>query len=273
MTCASLLLALSTTVVTGCDQEVAGDDPGDEGENAQAAQEGEGGGDAASDLACEEELTFRACALPGDLPDQPTGQQECWRDDDGSLTWTECEDLAQPDDSSGSTPLVFVFDDAPVSFSAAMGHFDLSAVASFRTDWPAAATPWLALDRDGDGAVGSGAELFGSAVTLASGELARNGFDALAELDSDGDGRVTPADARWSSLRLWADGDQDRVSSSDELSPLGSRRIVSIDLAYEVAPRCDGRGNCEVERASFLWVDALGMTHEGAVVDVHLRHR
>lgn len=274
MTCASLLLALSAALAAGCDQEVIGAEGDDEGEGSQASQgEGEGGGDVGDDGACDDAFTFRTCFLDGDAPHRPTGQQECWRNDDGSLTWTECEDLAPADESSGSTPLVLVFDHQPVSFSAAPGHFDLSGVASFATDWPAAETPWLALDRDGDGAIGSGAELFGSAVPLAGGDLARNGFQALAELDSNGDGHITPADAGWSALRLWSDADQDRISSGEELATLATRGVVSIELAYHVAPRCDGRGNCEIERATFRYVDSDGQTREGAIVDVHLKHR
>jgi len=37
-----------------------------------------------------------------------------------------------------------------------------------------------------------------------------------------------------------------------------------------VDPRCDARGNCEVERATFRFRDAAGREHTGAVVDVHL---
>jgi hypothetical protein len=108
---------------------------------------------------------------------------------------------------------------------------------------------------------------------LSSGERAENGFIALRELDTDRDGQLTPADAGWSQLRLWNDGDADRVSSSSELSPLGARRLVSIDLGYAVERRCDDHGNCEVERAGFRYVDESGVEKSGVIIDVHLRHR
>lgn len=175
--------------------------------------------------------------------------------------------------SGASTPLVLSFEKAPVAYSAAMGgSFDLTGLGvSVATDWPTAATPWLALDRDGNGAIDGGEELFGSATRLDSGLRADNGFSALRELDSDGDGRITPADAAWSRLTLWTDRDGDRASTPVELAPLASRGITSIELRYERDARCDGRGNCEIERAGFTYDDASGLSHEGAVIDVHLR--
>jgi hypothetical protein len=130
---------------------------------------------------------------------------------------------------------------------------------------------WLALDRDGDGAIADGSELFGSMTVLSSGRRARNGFEALRELDEDGDGRITPADSGFARLLLWSDEDGDRVSGRGELRSLASFGVVSIDLDYGVDLRCDARGNCEVERASFRWFDASGAERVGAIVDVHLR--
>jgi len=51
---------------------------------------------------------------------------------------------------------------------------------------------------------------------------------------------------------------------------LDRRRVLSIDLGYHVDPRCDDRGNCGVERATFHYVDAQGEVRRGEVVDLHL---
>src|SRR5215510_2086314 len=54
------------------------------------------------------------------------------------------------------TPLVLSFDRAPVEFipAAASFAFDLTGAGqNIATDWPTARTPWLALDRDGDGRI------------------------------------------------------------------------------------------------------------------------
>jgi hypothetical protein len=205
-----------------------------------------------------------SCTLPG----QGTGFKTCELDGNNTWAWTSCQAS-----SSESTPLVLVFDGAAVTFSASVGAFDLASTMSVVTDWPTARTPWLARDRDGNGSIDDGSELFGSATKLATGARAKNGFEALAELDSNGDGLITSEDAAWPSLRLWADADGDRVSTAAELSPLAGRRVLAIDLRYTSARHCDDRDNCEVERASFTWADESGAVHTGAVVDVHLRHQ
>ena len=67
-------------------------------------------------------------------------------------------------------------------------------------DWVGAETPWLALDRNGNGLIDDGRELFGSMTELPDGRRAPNGFAALAALDDDGDGRITARDAAFARL-------------------------------------------------------------------------
>jgi hypothetical protein len=171
------------------------------------------------------------------------------------------------------TPLVLSFDGAPVSFERNEHGFDFLNGMSTATDWPSAATPWLAIDRNGNGAIDDASELFGSASPLAAGGRASDGFMALRDLDSNGDGRITPEDEAWSRLLVWTDRNGDRVSTPDELAPLDRFGIVAIDLGYVRAPRCDARGNCEVERAGFRYRASANDEREGAIVDVHLRLR
>src|SRR5690606_13463790 len=147
--------------------------------------------------------------------------------------------------------------------------FDLGPACG-ATDWPTAATPWLALDRDGSGAIEAGSELFGSATVLGRGVLADNGFTALAALDHNRDGRITAADPAFSRLLLWADHDADRRSTAWELTPLADLGVIAIGLTYREDPRCDDRSNCEVERAAFTFRDALGRERVGEIIDVHL---
>jgi hypothetical protein len=177
-------------------------------------------------------------------------------------------------DSSGTvwqctTPLVLAFDDAPVAMTPTCGSFALAgAGSSIASDWPTAETPWLALDRNENGRIDDGSELFGEAVRLASGAFARNGFEALAELDSDRDGRLTQADAAWSSLRAWSDRDGNRASQPSELRTLHDLGIDALELSGVSAPRCDARGNCEIERSRFESVRGRGW-----LVDLYLAVR
>jgi hypothetical protein len=259
-----LALALLATAfgAIGCTTHVVGGAGG--GDPVSTGGSSANGGSNSADTSCSPTTagTMRECF------NGLSGTQTCEMDAQGEWAWTTCLNNS----STNSTPLVLSFDGAPVTFAAGSEAFDLAATMSVITDWPAAATPWLALDRDGNGAIDDGAELFGSATVLKSGQRAANGFAALAELDSNGDGKITPEDAGWSSLRLWSDADGDRRSTPGELAPLAARRILSIDLRYTSERRCDARGNCEVERAAFRWADEAGV-HTGAIVDVHLRHQ
>ena len=173
-----------------------------------------------------------------------------------------------------NTPLVLSFDGAPVEYAADATHgFSVNGATSLVTDWPSAKTPWLALDRDGNGGIDDGRELFGSMSPLRGGGAATNGFIALRELDQNGDGKITADDPGFARLLVWSDVNSDRVSTANELNAAGARELVAIELGYTVERRCDTRGNCELERASFRYRDGRGQELTGAVVDVHLRLR
>jgi hypothetical protein len=181
--------------------------------------------------------------------------------------------VPQLDPSACNTPLVLSFGDA-VEFApapAAAADFDIHGGPGVcvRADWPSAATPWLALDLDKSGNIDGGHELFGSGTRLAAGTGSPNGFVALAQLDSDSDGKISAGDARFGELVLWADHDGDRRSSGWEVLPLASFEIVEISLDYGSRRECDAAGNCGVERASFVYRQG-GRARVGEVVDVHL---
>jgi hypothetical protein len=240
----TLLLSLAPAALgLGCDPEEA---PEEEG--------------------CELE-DVRECEVDGEQ-----GEQTCV-EAEGEPVWGECR-VPTPDWSGGSdTPLLLVFDGAAVEFSASAGELALNPRMSVVTDWPGATTPWLVWDRDRSGVIEDGSELFGSATQLASGKQATHGFEALSELDGDGDARIAAFDPTFGELALWFDHDGDRRSAPDELRPLSDAGVVELDLRFAAAPRCDARGNCEVERASFRFRGGDGALHEGALVDVHLAHQ
>jgi hypothetical protein len=172
-----------------------------------------------------------------------------------------------------NTPLVLAFDGQPVDFTRPAGAFDLVGQRlSVDTDWVGASTPWLAMDLDGNGRIDDGRELFGSMTELPDGTRAHNGFDALASLDVDGDGRITAKDPAFARLLLWRDADQDRRSEPGELESAAVAGLIAVELDYRDVPRCTN-GSCEVERARFVFRDAEGRERSGDVVDVHLARR
>jgi hypothetical protein len=180
----------------------------------------------------------------------------------------DCQAACNP---GTGTPLCLSFDNAPIEFTQAPGSFALTVEPS-TTDWIGGSSPWLVLDRDGNGRIDDGRELFGSMTLLANGRTARDGFEALRALDSDSDGWLTPKDARFGELRLWSDRNQDRIAQPSELDTLGSRGIEALQLTNAVSPHCDSRGNCELERAVFYFRDGQAW-HRGALIDVHMQVR
>jgi hypothetical protein len=209
------------------------------------------------------ECAVSVACLPGDGWDQGCMGQVCAFDGEELFTWSWEEDEC-------NTPLVLNFDGAPLRFDAATAaSFDISGVGQcLSTDWPT--LPWLALDRDGDGAIESGRELFGSGTVLRSGRRATHGFEALAEHDLNRDGKIDSADPVFAELVLWSDGDGDRRGELSELLPVASVDLVAIHLDVAVRAECDDRGNCGRERARFEWRGVTGEVRSGEVVDVYL---
>jgi len=128
--------------------------------------------------------------------------------------------------------------------------FDIAATGRpLRLSWTPAGSDdaWLALDRDGDGLIGNGRELFGN-YTEQPPSPGPNGFLALALFDGaerggNSDGVIDARDAVFASLRLWRDADHDGVSRPSELFTLQSLDVARLRLSYKESRRVDEHGN------------------------------
>ena len=104
------------------------------------------------------------------------------------------------------------------------------------------------LDRNGNGVVDDGSELFGDWTILYNGDLAENGYEALAEFDlveygGNQDGVIDVADLIFSDLKVWIDSNANGAYEHLESQSLAEAGVLSLGLDYRESRRTDSHGN------------------------------
>ncbi|QZX85032.1 calcium-binding protein [Metapseudomonas otitidis] len=116
----------------------------------------------------------------------------------------------------------------------------------------------LVLDRNGNGTIDSGRELFGEHTLLANGQKARDGFEAMQAVDSNGDGKLDASDQVWADLRIWRDLNGDGISQANELKTLQETGIASISTNSDGKKQALGNDNHIDGFSTFQWDDDHG---------------
>ncbi|BBP84154.1 hypothetical protein PHLH8_37960 [Pseudomonas sp. Pc102] len=119
------------------------------------------------------------------------------------------------------------------------------------TGWVKGDDGFLVLDRNGNGQIDNGGELFGVDTVKANGQKASNGFDALKDFDSNGDGVFDARDTQFANVKIWQDANQDGIAQAGELKTLAEHNIVAINLD-SAASNHNSNGNLISAVGSFI---------------------
>jgi hypothetical protein len=173
---------------------------------------------------------------------------------------------AQLDALGLATPIVLDLNgDGVKTTSSANGvMFDLMGTGTKQhVGWASASDGLLVMDRNGDGIINDGKELFGTATLNSHGARSGNGFAAMATEDTNQDGKLSAADAHFNQLKVWVDANHNGVTDAGELKSLSELGIVSVDLHANAGATVEN-GNLHGLVSSYTTSD--GAKHE--VVDV-----
>ena len=158
-------------------------------------------------------------------------------------------------------PLVIQLDDCPVSVSDEKFMFDIdSDGVSEQVSKLSAGSAFLALDKNGDGVINNGSELFGT--------KSGNGFRDLATYDEDGNGWIDENDSIYKDLKLWQkdDAGNDKLTGLKE-NGIGAIYLGSQNTKFSLNSLTDNSTNGVVQRTG-LYLKEDGQAKTIAQVDL-----
>lgn len=116
-------------------------------------------------------------------------------------------------------------------YKGAMFDHDGDGIAT-ATSWIGSKDGLLVFDKNNDGIINSGRELFGDSTLIDNDTLAKHGYEALAKFDDNHDGVIDVNDTAFGSLKVWQDKNGDGISTFDELIGLSSLGIDRLFLEH-----------------------------------------
>ena len=135
-------------------------------------------------------------------------------------------------------------------------HFDFDSNQKIENSgWIGKNEGFLVRDLNGNGQIDNGTEMFGNHTVLQNGKNAVNGFEALKDLDFNGNGKFDAEDEAWSQVKVWRDANTNGIVDSGELLTLEQAGIESINLKYDYQKEADENGNLEIQQGTFNRTD------------------
>ncbi|MBA5248655.1 MAG: LysM peptidoglycan-binding domain-containing protein, partial [Gammaproteobacteria bacterium] len=128
----------------------------------------------------------------------------------------------------------------------------------------------LVFDKNNNGAIDDGSELFGNHTLLSNGNKAANGFEALGDLDTNNDGKIDSQDSAFNHIKVWQDGNQDGILDTGELKTLSEVGVVSLNTAYTNSDEVDSNNNAHKQQGSFTTTDGTTSKMNDVWLDVDL---
>lgn len=153
-----------------------------------------------------------------------------------------------------------IFNADPLVLDLTGNGINLTAVASdapmidvnadgflVHTGWVGANTGILVDDKNGNGLVDNAGEMFGGSGV--------NGFAALAQYDTNGDGVIDANDAIFGEFKVWRDLNGNGVVDAGEMESLGDAGIASINLSATAQTGVTNAGNTVLSTGTFTRTD------------------
>ena len=130
---------------------------------------------------------------------------------------------------------------------------------SHKSSWISKEDGILAYDRNGNGKIDDGSELFGNFTQIKDKEgnqrLAKDGYEALKEFDSNNDGLIDSKDDKFKDLKIWQDANSNGISDEGELKSLDELGIASLSLNHNEVNEDLGGGNTLSLKGSYIKKD------------------
>ena len=130
---------------------------------------------------------------------------------------------------------------------------------SHRSSWISKEDGILAYDRNGNGNIDDGSELFGNFTQIKDKDgnqrLAKDGYEALKEFDSNNDGLIDNKDDKFKDLKIWQDANSNGISDEGELKSLDELGIASLSLNHNEVNEDLGGGNTLSLKGSYIKKD------------------